>query len=135
MICDQIQDIIKVAHIHSSNIPGMEAYWKSVYFEFKARSFYQSYVNDQDITVFHTGSHAEFHDPYLRLLLAKYVQEISLDAENDTSYFDILNDDDTFTDAVKCCYSLSCIKDGNLDESIHEAGVWFVGRKHINGVC
>jgi hypothetical protein len=48
--------------------------------------------------VFHTGSHAEFHDPFLRRLLSKYVKEIS--AQHDSSYLDIMKDDDEFTDAV-----------------------------------
>ena len=98
VIWDQVNAIIKRAHIHSSNIPGLPAYWKSSFFEFKARTFFQSYVNKEDIAVFHTGSHAEFHDPFLRRLLSKYVKKIS--PQHDTSYLDIMNDDAKFTDAV-----------------------------------
>ena len=100
-IRELVMEVIKVAHIHSSNIIGLPAFWKSTYFEFMARNFFHSYIKDEDIAVFHTGSLAEFHDPYLRLLLAKYVREISLDPENDTSYNDILNDDMHFTNAVQ----------------------------------
>jgi hypothetical protein len=96
-----VMDIIKHSHIHSSNIPGLPAYWKSTYFEFMARNFFHSYIKNEDITVFHTGSLAEFHEPYLRLLLAKYVREISPDPTDDTPYNDILNDDVHFTNAVQ----------------------------------
>ncbi len=48
--------------------------------------------------MFRTGSHAEFHDPFLRRLLSKYVKEIS--PEHDNSYLEIMNDDAKFTDAV-----------------------------------
>jgi hypothetical protein len=51
-----------------------------------------------DIAVFHTGSHAEFHNPFLQRLLSKYVKEIS--AQHDSSYLDIMNNDAKFTDAV-----------------------------------
>ncbi len=74
VIRDQVNAIIKRAHIHSSNIPGLPAYWKNSFFEFKARTFYQSYVNKKDIAVFHTGSHAEFHDPLLCRLPSKNVR-------------------------------------------------------------
>ncbi len=71
VIWDQVNAIIKHAHIHSSNIPGLPAYWKSSFFEFKTRTFFQSYVNKEDIAVFHTGSNAEFHDPLLQLQICQ----------------------------------------------------------------
>jgi hypothetical protein len=61
-------------------------------------TFFQSYVNKEDIAVFHTGSHAEFHDPFLQRLLSKYVKKIS--PQHDTSYLDIMNNDAKFTDTV-----------------------------------
>lgn len=95
----QIQEIVKKCHIHSGNIPGTPAYWKSTFHEFKANAFYQEYMLGRNITMFHTGSHAEFHDPFLRRLLSKYVAEIS--PPGDTFTADILVDDAKFAEAVQ----------------------------------
>lgn len=64
-VIEQVHKMMKQAHIHSSNIPGTPAYWKSSFYEFQARTFFESYAHGDDISIFHTGSHAEFHDPFL----------------------------------------------------------------------
>ena len=98
-VANQIQEIVKKCHIHSGNIPGTPAYWKSTFYEFMANAFYQEYMLGKNITMFHTGSQAEFHDPFLRNLLSKYVQVIS--PPGDTFAAEILEDDTKFAEAVQ----------------------------------
>ena len=63
----------------------------------KAINFYNACIHDKHLSIFHTGSLAEFHEPPLRTLLAKYVSAI----KNDESYsYDIMNDDKEFNLAV-----------------------------------
>jgi hypothetical protein len=103
-IADQVQQIIKRAHIHSSNIPATPAYWKSAFYEFQARTFAASYLEETDISVFHTGSHAEFHDPFLRYLLSDYVKQLSnpsVSGDDAPFHQQILEDDAAFVSAVQ----------------------------------
>ena len=59
---------------HSAgNVLGTDQYWKSVRNKFKAAIFYLQYVKKVQMRYFITGSQAEFHDPFLRLVLSKYV--------------------------------------------------------------
>ena len=83
----------------SSNIPCTPAYWKSTRFEFKATTFFNSYVNKSEIRLFHTGSLAEFHEYHLRLLLYNYVSSLSFYDED--SEQNILNGDKCFSSAVQ----------------------------------
>ena len=49
--------------------------------------------------MFRTGRHVEFQDPFLRRSLSKYIKEIS--PKNDSSYLDIMSDNDAaFIDSV-----------------------------------
>eukprot|EP00984_Skeletonema_dohrnii_P031047 scaffold23084_cov153-Skeletonema_dohrnii-CCMP3373.AAC.2 len=94
------QKLLEKALVHSGNQPGTSAYQKATYHEFIAHSFFQQYICGNGIDVFLTGSLAEFHEHYLRVLLAKYVAQLSpsppdLDPES------ILTDDNIFSDAVQ----------------------------------
>ena len=67
-----IKKLLQSASIHSQNVPGTQMYQRGTYYQFKATDFYQNYVLDKDMNAFHTGSLAEYHDPFLRHLLYKY---------------------------------------------------------------
>ncbi len=93
------EDLLKRAHMHASNIPGTMPYWKSTRYEFKAINFFNSYIKKRDISLFHTGSLAEYHEYPLRHLLYKYTTALShVDEEYSLS---ILNDDSVFMNAVQ----------------------------------
>ena len=59
------EKILKPDHINASNIPGTLSYWKITHNEFKAINFYNSYVKKQEVSIFRTGSLAEYHKYYL----------------------------------------------------------------------
>ena len=94
-----VKKLEKQLHMFSSNIPCTPAYWKSTRFEFKATTFFNSYVNKSEIRLFHTGSLAEFHEYHLRLLLYNYVSSLSFYDED--SEQNILNCDKCFSSAVQ----------------------------------
>ena len=91
--------LFKQAHLHASNVPGTNSYWRGTRFEFKAANFYNSYINKREISLFHTGSLAEFHEHPLRYLLHNYTAKLNglPDGYSDA----ILSNDDTFIDAVQ----------------------------------
>jgi hypothetical protein len=60
----------------SGNVRGTDQYWKAVRNKFKAAIFYLQYVKKKEMRYFITGSQAEFHDPFLRRLLSKYVTSV-----------------------------------------------------------
>ena len=93
------EKLVKKAHMHAANIPGTTPYWKSTRHEFKAANFYNSYIKNKDVSMFHTGSLAEYHEYSLRHLLHKYTAALT----NVTQSFseDILTDDNTFASAVQ----------------------------------
>jgi len=94
------QKLLEKALVHSGNQPGTSAYQKATYHEFIAHSFFQQYINNRGIDVFLTGSLAEFHEHYLRVLLAKYVAQLS-PSPSDLDPESILTDDNKFSDAVQ----------------------------------
>jgi hypothetical protein len=67
-----------------------------VHSQFKASAFYQGYAKGLDMRYFFTGSQAEFHDPYLRRVLAKYVLVLL----GEEAGCKILEDDAAFHESV-----------------------------------
>ena len=67
----------------ASNVPGTKPYWVSKRHEFKSTSFFHSYINKMHPTIFHTGSIAEYHDSWLRILLSQYVSCIDGNTKDD----------------------------------------------------
>ena len=67
----QTEALFKRAHLHASNVPGTQSYWRATRFEFKAANFYNSYINKREVSLFYTDSLAEFHEHPLRYLLNK----------------------------------------------------------------
>ena len=65
----QTEALFKRSHLHASNVPGTQSYLRATRFEFKAASFYNSYINQREVSLFHTVSVAEFHEHPLRYLL------------------------------------------------------------------
>lgn len=61
---------------YASNVPGTDQYFSGILRKFKAVSFHSNYVNKKPLLLFHTGSMAEFHDPFFRHLLSKYVSVV-----------------------------------------------------------
>jgi hypothetical protein len=96
----QTQKLLEKALVHSGNQPGTPAYMKSTYHEFCALTFFKQYIHHLDLDVFLTGSLAEFHEYYLRLLLAKYVAQLSPPPPN-LDPQSILSNDDSFSLAVQ----------------------------------
>ena len=64
------------------NVPETKPYWISKRHEFKSTSFFHSYINKMHPTIFHTGSIAEYHDSWLRILLSQYVSCIDSNTFN-----------------------------------------------------
>jgi hypothetical protein len=60
----------------AGNVRGTDQYWKGVRNKFKAAIFYMQYVKKKEFRYFITGSQAEYHDPFLRRLLSKYVTSV-----------------------------------------------------------
>ena len=67
--------LLKTAHIHDRNIPGTVSYWKRTHHYSKAINFYNSYVNKQEVSIFHNGSVAEYREYTLRNLLSLYTEK------------------------------------------------------------
>ena len=61
---------------YTGNVAGTDQYWSSRLSEFQAVAFFQGYVRKNPVRVFHTLSLAEYHDPFLRRLLGKYVEKV-----------------------------------------------------------
>ena len=94
-----VKNLERKLHIYSSNIPCTPAYWKSTKFEFKATTLFNSYINNSDIRLFHTGSLAEYHEYFLRLILYKYDAALTYNDMNNE--LNILNCDKCFHSAVQ----------------------------------
>ena len=62
--------------MHVSNVPRTDAYWTSSRFEMKAAIFYRYCIEEDEISLFHTGSLDEYHEPHLRSLLSKHTSQI-----------------------------------------------------------
>ena len=91
--------LLKNARMHSSNIPGTTPYWHTTRYEMKAIHFYNSYINDEHLSIFHTGSLAEYHEPALRQMLYNYTRK--LDNKTEEEAREILDDDRTFFLAIQ----------------------------------
>ena len=92
-----VKRMLKAARMHASNIPGTTPYWHSVRFEMRIIHFFNAYMKNHHMCIFHTGSLAEYHEPALRLLLSKYVQNLDITPDKG----DILEDDNAFFKAVQ----------------------------------
>ena len=84
---------------YASNVPGTKPYWVAKCHEFKSTSFYHSYIKKMHPTIFHTGSIAEYHDSWLRILLSRYVSCIDGNSNADGQL--VLNNNSHFTSAVQ----------------------------------
>ena len=93
------EKLVKKAHMHAANIPGTTPYWKSTRHEFKAVNHYNSYMLKKDVSMFHTGSLAEYHEYSLRHLLHKYTAALSNVPQSLSEA--ILTDDNAFANAVQ----------------------------------
>ena len=87
-------------HTHSSNVPGTQPYWTSSWYQSRVIAFYQVYVDNMSLAMFHTCSFVEYHDYPLRLLLHNHGNELeSLDDNTDGN--NILTDDAESAKAVQ----------------------------------
>ena len=84
---------------YASNVPGTKPYWVAKCHEFKSASFFHSYINKMHPTIFHTGSIAEYHDSWLRMVLSRYVS--CIDGNSDADGELVLNNNSHFTSAVQ----------------------------------
>jgi hypothetical protein len=94
-----VSNMMKTARMHASNVPGTTPYWESTRFEMKAINFHNSYILERDISIFHTGSLAEYHEPWLRNLLSRYTAK--LDSLPPGYSQEILDNDAVFNKAVQ----------------------------------
>ena len=81
----------------AGNVPGSDPYFGQLFRKWKAVNFYLSYAKGKEATFFHTASMAEYHDPALRSLLAKYCEATG---QSNTAT-EILEDDRCFHKAVQ----------------------------------
>ena len=95
---NHVNRLVNKAYIHTSSVPGTRKYWQKVYTKFEAVTHWHSYIHQRELTGFHTGSLAEYHDFFLRQLLCKYKNSLSGSIHADCEL--ILTDDTAFTKAV-----------------------------------
>jgi hypothetical protein len=79
------------------NVHGMDQYWQQQCTSFKATILYHSYIHGAMPNLFHTVSHAEFHDPFLCHLMAKYVSAVADDPDIGMA---VLTDDSKYHHAI-----------------------------------
>ena len=96
---DDRKKLQKKLFTFASNVPGTKPYWVSKRHEFKSTSFFHSYINKMHPTIFHTGSIAEYHDSWLRILLSQYVSCIDGNTKDDGDL--VLSDNKHFQSAVQ----------------------------------
>lgn len=99
-LCDvkKAKDLATRVNHHVGNVPGTDQYFKSVKNKFTATHFHHGYTNNLPLSAFHTGSLAEFHDPFLRHLLSSYSSLICGEGTQD-----ILNNDRAFGKFMNEC--------------------------------
>ena len=73
---DRMQEVSRTLQHYTGNVPGTDQYWNSKLREFLAIAFYNSYVRKLPVRCFHTLSMAEYHDPFLRRVMGKYVAAV-----------------------------------------------------------
>lgn len=81
----------------TENVRGTDQYWNAERRRFIATVFYHNYMKGKEMRHYLTGSQAEFHDPFLRWLLAKYAQKVTGDED---IYDAILTSNEAFHNAV-----------------------------------
>jgi hypothetical protein len=91
------QSIRNALNYGAGNVHGTSQYWGNANRQLKATALYHEYVNQLQMRYFHTQSNAEFHDPFLCLLLYRYVRQIESEEEGTV---EILEDDAAFHKAV-----------------------------------
>lgn len=84
--------------MHASNVPGTDQNWKSSFWEFRATSFFLRHMEQHSASMFHTGSVSDFHDPFLRIVMANYVRK--LDGHGDEAAEAVLTSESAFNDSV-----------------------------------
>ena len=70
------RDIAAKVHHYAANVSGTDQYYNKLRRQFTATAFHSHYADGKPARLFHTGSMAEFHDPFLKLLLIKYVAAV-----------------------------------------------------------
>ena len=95
------KDLFNRLHTHSSNVAGTKSYWLAQRFSFKSTVFYRSYIKDEELSYFHTGSVAEFHEPWLRLLIYQYMCQLDNPTTKESDVEHILSDDSIFLKYVQ----------------------------------
>ena len=71
------KELFNRLHRFTSNVTGTDGYWLSKRFTFRSTIFWNKYIRNRNISLFHTGSVAEFHEPWLRILLYSYVKHLN----------------------------------------------------------
>jgi hypothetical protein len=97
-VMNHVNWLIKKAHIHTASVAGTRKYWQKIYTKYQAITHWHSYIHERELTSFHTGSLAEYHDYFLRQLLCKYKRSLSGSVDADCDL--ILTNDTAFTKAV-----------------------------------
>jgi hypothetical protein len=62
---------------YAGNVRGTDQFWKAKLLDFRATAQYHSHINGTEANFFHTTSMAEYHDPFLRRAISKYVGVIT----------------------------------------------------------
>lgn len=95
------QELFNRLHTHCSNIGSTKSYWLAQRFAFKSTVFYRSYIKDEELSYFHTGSVAEFHEPWLRLIIYQYLCQLDNPTIKESDVESILSDDSIFLKYVQ----------------------------------
>ena len=86
---------------HAGNVVGTDQYYGGIRRQWEAISNFHSHINNREATHFHTCSMAEFHDPFLRRLLSKYVAQVTYpEHEREAAANEVLNNLTAFRRAV-----------------------------------
>ena len=89
----------KSLNYHVGNVRSTDQYWTARNREFRNFAHHMMYKNKTPMRLFVTSSLAEYHDPFLRRLLFKYIS-VTRSKEEGTS---LLTDDKLFYKAVLQC--------------------------------
>ena len=92
----------KSLNYHVGNVRGTDQYWSARNREFRSFAHHMKYKKNMPMRLFVTSSLAEYHDPFLRRLLSKYISIIR--SKNDGEL--LLTDDKVFHKAVQTCKNI-----------------------------
>jgi hypothetical protein len=108
---------LKALNFSVGSIRGTDQYWGARQREFIAINHFLSYTEDKEPHVFHTESLAEYHDPFLRRILSKYVTKVESEEEgraileSDLAFYIAVGNYKTVVTQYFCCKQETWLSD------------------------